>query len=41
MAECLLLKTGSAYGSDDCTASKAQVLSGYTAITSDSDDEPV
>ena len=41
MAECLLLKTGGAYGSDDCTASKAQVLSGYTAITSDSDDEPV
>ena len=26
-------------GSDECTASRAQVLSGYTAVTSDSDDE--
>ena len=40
MAECLLLKSGGAYGSDDCTAAKSQVLSGYTAITSDSDEEP-
>ena len=31
---------GSSVGSDDCTAGKAQVLEGYTAITSDSDDEP-
>ena len=27
--------------SDDCTATKAQVLDGYTAVTSDSDDEAV
>lgn len=32
---------GSSVGSDDCTAGKAQVLEGYTAVTSDSDDEPV
>lgn len=32
---------GSSVGSDDCTAGKAQVLEGYTAITSDSDDESV
>ena len=31
---------GSSVGSDDCTAGKAQVLAGYTAVTSDSDDEP-
>lgn len=30
-----------AAGSDDCTAGKAQVLAGYRAITSDSDDEAV
>lgn len=41
MAECVLLKTGGGAGSDDCTAGKAQVLAGYTAITSDSGDEPV
>lgn len=27
-------------GSDDCTATKAKVLAGFTAITQDSDDEP-
>lgn len=32
---------GSSVGSDDCTAGKSQVLEGYTAITSDSDDESV
>ena len=32
---------GSSVGSDDCTAGKAQVLEGYTAVTSDSDDESV
>lgn len=32
---------GSSVGSDDCTAGKAQVLAGYIAVTSDSDDEPV
>ena len=31
---------GGASGSEDVTASSAQVLKGYTAITSDSDDEP-
>lgn len=41
MAECVLLKTGGGAGSDDCTAGKAQVLAGYTAITSDSGDEPI
>ena len=30
---------GGGTGSDECTASKAQVLVGYTAVTSDSDDE--
>lgn len=41
MAECVILRGGSgAYGSDDLTATKAQVLAGYTAITSDSSDEP-
>ena len=32
---------GSSVGSDDCTAGKAQVLTGYTAVTSDSEDEAV
>lgn len=39
MAECILLKSGGGEGSDDCTAIKEQVLTGYTAITKDSDDE--
>lgn len=30
---------GSGTGSDECTATKAQVLENYTAVTSDSDDE--
>nr|DAY23373.1 MAG TPA: hypothetical protein [Caudoviricetes sp.] len=33
--------SGGGVGSDDVTASKAQVLQGYTALTADSDDEPV
>ena len=41
MAECPILKSGGAYGSDDCTAEKAHVLAGKTAITNDSNDEPV
>ena len=41
MAECVILKSGGAYGSSDCTAGKAQVRAGYTAITSDSNEEPV
>lgn len=32
---------GSGAGSDECTASKSEVLKGYKAITSDSDDEVV
>lgn len=32
---------GSGGGSDEVTATKNQVLAGYTAITSDSDDEPI
>ena len=32
---------GGSATSDDCTATKAQVLDGYTAVTSDSDDEAV
>ncbi|RHV69847.1 hypothetical protein DXB18_01345 [Clostridium sp. OM02-18AC] len=32
---------GGSTGSDDCTAGKAQVLAGYTAVTSDSEDEAV
>lgn len=39
MAECLLLKNGGGINSDDLTATKAQVLSGYTAMTNDSDDD--
>ena len=46
MAECLLLKQGAGGGSsDDCTATAAEVLSpscsGGTAVTSDSNDEPI
>lgn len=41
MAECILLKSGGGTGSDDCTATKANVLSGCTAVTKDSDDEAV
>lgn len=33
--------SGGGVNSDDVTASKAQVLQGYTALTADSDDEPV
>ena len=32
---------GGGGSSDEVTASKAQVLAGYTAITTDSDDEPM
>lgn len=39
MAECLLLKAGGGVSSDDLTAKKGQVLSGYTAVTADSGDE--
>lgn len=40
MAECIILKAGGGTGSDDCTAIQEYVLEGYTAVTSDSDDEP-
>jgi hypothetical protein len=33
--------SGSGSGSDECTASKSEVLKGYSAVTLDSDDEPV
>lgn len=41
MAECLLLKPGGGTKSDDCTATKADVLVGVTAVTKDSGDEAV
>lgn len=41
MAECILVKTGGGTGSDDCSAVKANVLVGVTAVTKDSDDEAV
>lgn len=41
MAECILMKAGSGTGSDECTATKGNVLAGKTAVTSDSDDEAV
>lgn len=39
MAECILLKSGGDTESDDCTATKANVLAGVTAVTKDSGDE--
>ena len=42
MAQAILLRGGAGgITSDDVTASKAQVLQGYTAFTADSNDEPV
>lgn len=41
MAEGIIQKAGGGGASDECTAGKAQVLAGYTAITRDSGDEPV
>jgi len=42
MANAILMAGGGAgTGSDDCTATKAMVLQGYTAVTSESDDEAV
>lgn len=40
MATLPITFTSGGGGSDEVTATKAQVLAGYTAITSDSDDEP-
>lgn len=42
MADCILLGSGGGgFGSDDLTATKDHVLAPYTAITSDSNDEPI
>lgn len=41
MAESIIQKAGAGAASDECTAAKAQVLAGYTAVTKDSGDEPV
>ena len=41
MAECILVKAGGGTGSDDCSAVKANVLAGVTAVTKDSGDEAV
>ena len=41
MGKVLMTPAGGGVSSDDVTASKAEVLSGYTALTKDSDDEPV
>ena len=40
MGKVLMTPAGGGVSSDDVTASKAEVLSGYTALTKDSDDEP-
>ena len=41
MAVCLINKSGRGISSDDVTAKREHILWGYTALTSDSDDEPV
>ena len=41
MAVCLINKSGGGITSDDVTARREHVLQGYTALTSDSNDEPV
>nr|DAI16852.1 MAG TPA: hypothetical protein [Caudoviricetes sp.] len=41
MAEAILLRGGGGVTSDDVTATKKQVLKGYTALTADGDDEPI
>ena len=41
MAVCLINKSGGGVSSDDVTAKREHVLQGYTALTSDSNDEPV
>ena len=40
MAEALLVKSGGGTDSSDLTATLSQVLSGYTAMTNDSNDDP-
>ena len=39
MGECLIIKRGGGIYSDDLTATRSHVLSGYTAVTQDSDDD--
>jgi len=41
VAVCLINKSGGGVSSDDVTAKREHVLQGYTALTSDSNDEPV
>lgn len=41
MAVCLINKSGGGITSDDVTAKRWHVVQGYTALTSDSNDEPV
>lgn len=41
MGEVLMQPMGGGVGSDDVTATKAQVLTGYNTVTTDSDDEVV
>src|SRR5699024_9622209 len=40
MARGYMSGVGNGSGSDDCTATRAQLLEGYTGILSDTDDEP-
>lgn len=40
MAVCLINKSGGGITSDDVTAKREHILQGYTALTSDSNDEP-
>ena len=41
MGQILFAPSGAGVTSDDVTATKAQVLSGYTALTKDSNDDPI
>lgn len=41
MAKGIIVGGGGGAGSDECTSTRAHVLAPYTAITKDSDDEPV
>lgn len=41
MADCIILGSGSDATSGDCTADRSKVLASYTAITKDSNDDPV
>lgn len=41
MGKSMLLKTGGGIGSEDVTSTKDKVLTGYTAVTKDSNDDPI